>query len=195
MAITKENGVTKRVKLDLSDLSREAKARAKNEAGRIIVEEIQNALDNNSTPVSGGFFSKAKVKSGRNEGQVSRLLDTGDLRSSIEVKNRRGSEIEVGVFKKSQSPIAYNHNIGDTVPKRQFIPEEDQDFKRKIKDRIKEVVDDIREFESFREEAAQEPGLGDLIVRAVEAGGTQQTVQTSSSTIFLSNILGDDFFD
>lgn len=192
MAITKDQ-VTKKVKLDLSGLSREAKARAKNEAGRIIVEEIQRALDNSNTPVSGGSFSKAKVKSGRNAGSVSRLLDTGDLRNSIDAKNRKGDVVEVGVFKKKETPIAFNHNTGDTVPQRQFIPEESQEFKKTIMSRVNEVIDDIRSAEGVGQRDEEDRlSLADVL-STLEAAGTGQVTTTSGTTLLLRNLFDDDF--
>jgi hypothetical protein len=193
MPITKDEGVTKVVNLNLEGLSREAKARAKEEAKRIILEDIEDYLDSSSTPVSGGSFSKAKVKSGRNAGQQSRLLDTGDLRSSLDARNRKGDAIEVGIFKKSQSPIAFNHNTGDTVPQRQIIPDENQQFKRTIMSKVNEVIEDIRE----ADQEARRPQRVTLeqIADVQRAAGATTTVTTATgSQLFLGSLFDDDFF-
>ena len=117
--------VTKRLTLDLDGLSREAKTRAKDEAGRILVEEINSFLDRSTSPVSGGRF-----KSQKKDGTASLLFEQGDMRSSITFKKRQGNDIEVGVFNKREAPKAFNHNEGDTLPQRKFIPADGENFKR-----------------------------------------------------------------
>jgi hypothetical protein len=49
----------------------------------------------------------------------------------------------VGVFDSDEAPKAYNHNVGDTLPQRQFIPMEDQNFKSEIMAGIDEVIEEI----------------------------------------------------
>ena len=49
-----KNQSTKRVKLDLSDLNLAERIIAKQEAGEIIVEEIQRHLDQSKSPVKNG---------------------------------------------------------------------------------------------------------------------------------------------
>jgi len=131
-------------------LNRDQKTQAKNEAGRIIVEEINKFLDGSNSPVSGGKF-----KSFKQDGGPSQLFETGDLRNSITYKRRKGSTIEVGVFSKREAPKAFNHNEGDTVPERKFIPAEGQKFKQSIRRRVDEAVKRIKEQEEIQEERKQ----------------------------------------
>lgn len=120
-------------------MNRTQKKIAKEEAGRLIVEGIQDSLDQSLSPVSGGSF-----KRNTKDGERSILFEEGDLRDAIISKNRSGDEIEVGVFKSSEKLKAYNHNIGDTVPTRQFIPDEDQTFKKKVLDRVDRRVKELK---------------------------------------------------
>lgn len=133
------NSVTKIVELDIDDLKGKLKTRAKDEAGRIIIDEINNYLDGSTSPVSGGRF-----KAFKKDGKPSQLFQEGDLRSAIVFKRREGNAIEVGVFSKDEAPIAYNHNEGDTLPQRRFIPSEEEDFKRGIMRRVESAIDEIR---------------------------------------------------
>ena len=96
-------------------------------------------MDRSLSPVSGGSFKRKKK-----DGERSILFEEGDLRDSIISKNRAGDEIEVGVFDSTEKKIAYNHNIGDTVPIRQFIPGEDQSFKKKITNRVDRRIKEIK---------------------------------------------------
>ena len=163
-----DSPVTKLVELNLEGMSREAKTRAKNEAGRILVEEIQAHLDRSSSPVKGGDF---KVR--KKDGTRSILLEFGDMRDAIEFRRRQGDNIEVGIFKRSETPKAFGHNtdfrghpsLGGTGNKRQFIPDENEDFKRTVTSRVKRAVADIREFD----EARQESGEGTLNVAQIAA--------------------------
>ena len=120
-------------------MNRTQKKIAKEEAGRLIVEGIQDSLDQSLSPVVGGKFKKLTK-----DGERSILFEEGDLRDAIISKNRSGDEIEVGVFNSDEKYKAYNHNIGDTVPTRQFIPNEDQTFKRKVLDRVDRRIKELK---------------------------------------------------
>lgn len=139
--------ITKIVELDLSGLSREQKTIAKEEAGRIIVDAINDYLDQSKSPVAGGSFTVKKA-----DGERSILFQDGDLRDSIEAVNRRGDQIEVGVFKPKEIPKAYNHNIGDTLPQRQFIPGENQEFKKDIVKKVDSMIESLRGGEPVKRE-------------------------------------------
>jgi hypothetical protein len=54
-----------------------------------------------------------------------------------------GTKVIIGIFDSDQAPKAYNHNTGDTLPMRQFIPTEDQTFKRDIMRGIDEIIADL----------------------------------------------------
>lgn len=188
--------VTKLVELDLSGLSAEAKQRAKNEAGRILVEEIQAHLDRSSSPVSGGSFKKKKV-----DGTNSILLEFGDLRDSIEFRRRRGNLIEVGVFSSSQRAKAYGHNTGfeghphldNPSNTRKFIPTDSESFKRTIQGRINQQIKDIREFDQARKEAeSSQIGVGDL-AEAAQASTAVQS-QTAATLNLGALFAGEDLF-
>lgn len=169
-------------------MSREGKTRAKNEAGRIIVEEINNFLDGSNSPVKGQrTFAK------KDDGSNSILLEFGDMRESIEFRNRSGDQIEVGIWRSSERPKGYNHTTGDTVPRRAFIPGESEEFKQSIQNRINRQINSIKEFERAESELeTNQITLADLI----DAGSAPTVTTTTESSILGSTFtLGDLFGD
>jgi hypothetical protein len=148
-------------------MTSEQKALAKSEAGRLIVEGINESLDQSRSPVEGGYFERNKA-----DGERSILFEEGDLRASIISKNKRGSEIEVGVFDPDEIPIAYNHNKGDTLPRRQFIPGERQSFEESIMNRVNQRLDEIRDDRETELEDERTTTIGDLF-KAFEQSTTE----------------------
>ena len=167
--------ITKKVKLNLKGLTREQKTQAKNEAGRLIVEGINDYLDKSKSPVSGGKF---KVK--KKDGERSILFEEGDLRDAIVSKNRKGDVIEVGVFKSSERAKSYNHNIGDTVPTRRFIPGEGEKFKKTIMSRVNKRINEIKEERETELEPLRTTTVGDIFAAFESASNTGGT---SSGTV------------
>lgn len=142
MPITK-NQSTKVVKLNLSGLSDSEKAEAKQIAGEIIVDEIQDFLDNSKSPAIGGKFKKRLAKGGK-----SQLFEDGDMRAAITFAELNGDAIEVGIFKSAKTIEklkSFNHNTGDTLPERRFIPDKSKGFKRSIMKKVDEAIRDIKD--------------------------------------------------
>ena len=158
-----KNQSTKIVKLDLSDLNLAERIIAKQEAGEIIVEEIQSHLDRSTSPVDRGKFKEEKAN-----GERSELFEDGSMRSQITFEELDGEEIEVGIFEsapKVERLKSFNHNTGDTVPQRRFIPSPNQKFKDSIMKRVNDNTESIRE-ESQEQEVEDGPiesqSLGDI---------------------------------
>jgi len=131
-------------------LNPEEKRRAKTEAGNIIVEGINQILDRHDSPVERGQFKRNKK-----DGQPSSLFEFGDMRAQITFEELDSDHIDVGIF--SDAPEverfkAFNHNTGDTLPKREFIASPNKRFKKEIMDRVDEAIDAIREDAEQRQE-------------------------------------------
>lgn len=138
-----KNQSTKRVKLDLKGLSPLEKKRAKEAAGRILVGEINNFLDESKSPVKSGKFKKNKA-----DGERSILFEFGDMRDSIKFEPLDTDHIEVGIFEDSPTVErlkSYNHNVGDTLPQRRFIAAPNQKFKEPIMEKVDRAIDKIKE--------------------------------------------------
>lgn len=143
MAINLEESV-KKVKLDLSGLTQEQKTRAKELAGNILVDQINSFLDRSLTPVKGGRWTRKKA-----DGSVSTLFQDGDMRSQITFQELEDEDaIMVGIFSDApavETAKSFNHNTGDTVPQRRFIPSPNQVFRPVIMNKINSAINEIRQ--------------------------------------------------
>lgn len=135
--------VTKKLDLDLSKVPRGRRAQVKEEIGEFVVGEILDQVAQGRSPVAGkGRFKQLNPNYADKEkgGDRNPNLDLeGDMLNSVTSKNTADG-IEVGVFKQSEVPKAFNHNTGDTLPQRQFIPEEKEGFKRDIQSGIDRII-------------------------------------------------------
>jgi hypothetical protein len=142
MPISQEK-VTKLIDLDLpSSLSKSDGDEIKKEVGDFILVSVLDYVGDGKSPVSGRAFKQLSKEYAEEEKGGRRLanleLDGDMLRSlTYEVTN---SGIEFGIFDSTQAPKAFNHNEGDTLPKRQFIPEDKQKFVGDIEKGIREIV-------------------------------------------------------
>lgn len=143
--------VTKNLNLDLSDVPRDKRSAVKQEIGEFVVESILDELSQGKSPVKGeGSFKKlnkqyADAEKGGDRKPNLELF--GDMLDSLKFKKRRNG-VEVGIFKSSEVPKAYGHNSGfEGHPfldkpelKRQFIPNDDEEFKAQIDRGIKDII-------------------------------------------------------
>jgi hypothetical protein len=115
-----------------------------NEIGDYLKVSILDYVGQSESPVEGGEFQvKLSEEYAKREGKDEANLDqTGSMLDSL-VYKVVGNSVKIGIFAKKQTPKAYNHNVGDTLPQRQFIPESDQVFKKDIMRGIDEVIADL----------------------------------------------------
>ena len=123
------------------------KTEAKEEIAEFVIDSILDSVGEGKSPVKGGRWKKSlsseylKVKKGFSSSGIANMELTGDMLDSLISKSKANS-IEVGIFSKKEAPKAFNHNTGDTLPKRQFIPTERQKFDKDIEDGIKDILKD-----------------------------------------------------
>lgn len=118
-------------------LDSDQKDHIKSLVAETVIDGIQSHLDKSSSPVS-----KGKFKSFKKDGDPSQLFDKGKMRKAISWKEGEGDNIEVGIFSAKEAIKAFNHNTGDTLPTRKFIPSEDEKFKVSILNAVKRVIRD-----------------------------------------------------
>ena len=142
--------IAKEIKLDLSDVPRNQRSQVKQEVGNFVVEEILRSVSSASTPVSGGKYKATLSKDYADEekggNRTANLELEGDMLDSLEFKNTREG-VEVGIFKASEVPKADGHNNfsgKSKLPTRQFIPKENEKFKRNIEKGIKDIVNEFK---------------------------------------------------
>jgi len=138
----------------LKDLSSDLKEQAKRIAGQILVDEINSSLDASRSPVRNGKFKTKKA-----DGTTSRLFKEGDLRANISFEEGDGDYITVGIFDAAgdtETAKAFNHNTGDTVPQRRFIPAPNQVFKKPIMDKVNRAIKELKEAQREVEDQTSE---------------------------------------
>ena len=145
-------------KLDLKDKFNKKKiAPSKRKAlseliGVTILDEIVQYLDKGSTPVSKGEYKRGlskeykakKTKQGKRSYADMQLTES--MLSNLRVDARKDS-VELKLTDSTEKKKAYNHNVGDTLPKRQWLPDDSKDekLKRTITSKINRIIDDASE--------------------------------------------------
>lgn len=73
------------------------------------------------SPYSKEYSESLEFKAfGKNKSEVNMTL-RGDMLSSIDLVNDDPSKLKIAIAEDDEIPKAYNHNVGDTVPKRPFF--------------------------------------------------------------------------
>jgi hypothetical protein len=94
------------------------------------------------SPYSKPYAESLQFKAaGKSKGKVNMTL-TGDMLASIDIKSTDGNKIVLAIDE-SQVEKAFNHQTGDTVPKRPFFgftKAELKDLKKEFTPRIKEAA-------------------------------------------------------
>ncbi len=85
------------------------------------------------------------------------LFESGAMRSELISEPITTSKIKFGI--PSSAPRveklkSFNHNTGDTLPQREFIPSDDKTFKQPILTGIKAIIQDVLSDESDSEDEA-----------------------------------------
>lgn len=159
-----------------------------------MLNEVQAKMDTAKSSAENG-----KWKSTREDGSVSVLLESGDLRDAIETKIN-GNIVEIGVYDSKEVPKAYAHVTGykghPHIPQRkyyrQFIPNASQKFSEDIMARIDNVIElAAREGEQSKEVEmlrlmADESLAADLLL---------ETRNQKNVTSIITNLFGDIFDD
>lgn len=129
----------------LEDLSEDKRQALIDEVGEYLLDSILDYVGEAKTPVKGGKFKATlnqayadREKAGDN---AANLDLNGDMLNALEIKaDYESGKITIGIFDEGQTPKAYNHNVGDTLPKRQFIPDEGQSFKPEILKGVRRII-------------------------------------------------------
>lgn len=153
MAVSK---VTFELPIPTNSIPKNRVSDLKNTVGTFLIEKILEDVSSKRSPVLGGEYKKtlstnyAKKKEQIVGSKEANLELFGDMLDSLTFKNTRDG-IEIGIFNKKQAQKADNHNKfspeskGTKVPKRQFIPnsDENQNFKRAIQNEIASIVQEF----------------------------------------------------
>lgn len=134
--------------------------------GQKIIDEMRKRTDEGKAvggkrdlkaPYSKMYADSDEFKAfGKSKNKVNMQL-TGDMMGLMDIKKQDGNTITIGWDESEENHKAYNHNTGDTVPKRPFFGmtnEELNQVKRELKPEIKEALgikqgEGRKAFESF----------------------------------------------
>lgn len=127
-------------------LSRKEKKEVLDEIGGLIVTEILTYVSQGNSPVSGYKkfkpLNKKYADDKKNGNRLANLDLESDMLSSLTYKVV-GESVVIGIFDDDQAIKSYNHNVGDTLPQRKFIPDEDEKLKRAITSQIDSIIDEV----------------------------------------------------
>jgi len=105
------------------------RSEVKEKVANTIVSEIKKSLKSSRSPVNGEKFTKLsktykKYKRSQGEPGSPNLKLFGDMQDTLDTRIS-GNKISIGIFGDTTEKLkSYNHNVGDTLPKRQFLPDD-----------------------------------------------------------------------
>ncbi len=131
---------------DLSGLTRDQKTEVLEIIGETIVDQILLSCADETSPVDGKQFKPlskkyAEIKKNETGSSEANLDLNGDMLNALEY-NVSGSKLEIGVIG-SDAPKADGHNNfsgKSSLPTRQFLPREGQDFTSHIKGIVEDTI-------------------------------------------------------
>lgn len=141
------------VTVDLSDelkgLTTDVKKRISADVADLLRREVGNdAVNKALSSVSGKKFKglskdyKARKKADGKGTKANLLLD-GDMLGNLQ-KSSAVQTVKLKITKSKQIKKFYNHNTGDTVPKRQALPNQGEAFRSGIMKKINKVIRDAK---------------------------------------------------
>jgi len=112
------------IEIDLAkSFGQKVPARLKDTIGQAIIDDIITRTQSNKS-LEGGKFKQYSEKYAEKKKVPRNKVDltlTSDMLDSLDVKNASGSKIKIFVSEPNRVPVAYNHQVGDTLPKRSFL--------------------------------------------------------------------------
>lgn len=136
---------------ELDGLTRSKRTEAKRRIAEHILSEIENHTQAGVSPVTGGAFKKLSKEYAKRKKKLTGNSDP-DLHLHDNMINSIKADIKQnGVdFKITEDkPKAYNHLVGDTIKKRQFLPNDEDTkgrgvgFNKAIKEGITDIIKEI----------------------------------------------------
>lgn len=135
------------------------KREIKEAIGVFLLDAIFNDTENATSPVNGRRFPALssdykKAKKGMGRKPIANLRLFENMLPALKVRNtQKGIKLEITSNK--EIPKAYNHNVGDTLPQRQFLPDDGGEavkpsggqgpsqFRRSINDAIDNIIESM----------------------------------------------------
>lgn len=117
------------------------------EIGEFIVSEIIQNVSSGFSPLQGiNKFKKLSPEYAQYQknGDTTANLDlNGDMLDSLTFKIVGTNKIKIGIFDPDQAIKSFNHNTGDTIPRRAFIPNKNEQFDKRIMSGVDELIQEV----------------------------------------------------
>lgn len=120
--------------------------------GLTILDEIVSYLDKGTSPVAKGQYKRTLSKEYKAQKKAAGKRTFADMQlTDSMLENLRvdatKKNVSIKLTDKTEKLKAYNHNKGDTLPVRQWLPDdaENQTLKRTIVKKIKDIISDASE--------------------------------------------------
>jgi len=134
---------------DRSEATQEQRRQILDQVANYVLESVLSDVGDSRSPVTGRPFKKLDsdyAKQKRSEGgtPVANLLLGGDLLDSLLVR-KKGEKLILTVSEDQMGKAdGHNNFSGDSpLPRRQFVPEEDETFRPAIRAGIEAIIDDV----------------------------------------------------
>lgn len=148
------------------DFSRQG--RLKEAIAQVVIDHITKRTErgkavggrrNLKAPYSREYQDSLEFKAAGKSPNTVNMTLTGDMLRSIDVLESKGNTIKIGIDDSFEAPKAFNHQTGDTVPKRDFFGLNQTDLRAITRELRKEVKDAFRGRGEQRDEAADSLAL------------------------------------
>lgn len=133
-------------------MTRTQKTKVKNEVREYVLSEIENHTQGSESPVDGSTFaalssSYARFKRSKGSGDDADLHLTDAMTDDLNESSRnKENGVEFRITQRIQKLKAFNHNTGDTVPRRSFLPDDtkkrgkNSGFNKEIRKGIRDII-------------------------------------------------------
>ena len=186
-----------RMPLDLDGIPSAKRKKAKEEVRKYIMKQIERDTRSTISPVTGEAYEKLtkayrerKIKMGAGD-KPNLHLHNKMIRSIKDSNTTDGVKFEIRSRK--VIPRAYNHNTGDTIPERSFMPDEDlnQDFRPEIVEKVDKILNKYRSLEATKRIEKIRRERDELEQRLFDAIGKQDAQELLLRGFDVEEILAD----
>ena len=138
----------------LEDVPQDRRNSTKRDVGNFIVSRIKRTLRNSSSPVEGEGFKSTlsdtyrKLKSKTGAGSTANLRLFGDLLNSLNYEIGSGGQVGIGHTgsgrdgrPNARKCVGHCHFERSKLPRRRYLPDRGQSFKKDIEAGIKDIVE------------------------------------------------------
>lgn len=148
MALTQDE-MLKYITLDLDGIPKSKWDDVKDEVASYIKEQMLVDFSESISPVTGKRFKPLSPDYKKEKAEVSpdavpNMELGGSMLDALEAVAGKGARIEVGWTDPDQAVKAYNHTVGDTLPKRPLLPGPRENFRSEIMEGIAAILDEYR---------------------------------------------------